>query len=217
MSPELLEASDALAHGPDARPLALDARSRAGRRPTSDVEPFASFINSTRKHVATSSELGEPWNNTLVMTKPPVEYVRDLKEQAGGDIGDLLVGQEGLAISDIKKPPDSRGDHHGGKQAPARRQVQFIGIILARLQADEPHELAERYGAGIKRLACGALHGGGDGVAPISVRTLQLSASDGAVRCRTPMLRVDDTWGLRPASNRQRLSLRDRFTRAAEL
>ena len=59
----------------------------AGYWPTSDVEPFASFINSTRKHVATSSELGQPWNNTAVMTKPPVEYVRDLKEQPGGDIG----------------------------------------------------------------------------------------------------------------------------------
>ncbi|MEO7572285.1 MAG: dihydrofolate reductase family protein [Acidimicrobiales bacterium] len=59
----------------------------AGYWPTSDVEPFATFINSTLKHVATSSELSHPWDNTSVMTKPPIDYVRDLKQQPGGDIG----------------------------------------------------------------------------------------------------------------------------------
>jgi dihydrofolate reductase len=59
----------------------------AGYWPTSDVEPFATFINSTPKHVATSSELSQPWNNTLVMSKPPIDYVRDLKQRPGGDIG----------------------------------------------------------------------------------------------------------------------------------
>ena len=33
--------------------------------PTSDVEPFASFINATRKHVATSSDLTGDWENTV--------------------------------------------------------------------------------------------------------------------------------------------------------
>jgi dihydrofolate reductase len=55
--------------------------------PTSDVEPFASFINTTRKHVATSSELTGQWNNTVRMTLPVADYVRDLKQQSGGDIG----------------------------------------------------------------------------------------------------------------------------------
>ena len=59
----------------------------AGYWPTADVEPFATFINTTRKHVATSSELGQPWNNTTVMDTSPVEYVRALKQQPGGDIG----------------------------------------------------------------------------------------------------------------------------------
>ncbi|MCU1352780.1 MAG: Bifunctional deaminase-reductase domain protein [Acidimicrobiales bacterium] len=59
----------------------------AGYWPTSDVEPFATFINSTPKHVATSSELTQPWNNTSVMSKAPIDYVRDLKQQPGGDIG----------------------------------------------------------------------------------------------------------------------------------
>lgn len=55
--------------------------------PTSDVEPFASFINATPKHVASSSELTGHWNNAVRMTSPVAEYVRDLKEHAGGDIG----------------------------------------------------------------------------------------------------------------------------------
>jgi dihydrofolate reductase len=55
--------------------------------PTSDVEPFASFINSTRKHVFTSSEPEESWENTTVVTTSAVDYVADLKRGAGGDVG----------------------------------------------------------------------------------------------------------------------------------
>ena len=55
--------------------------------PTSDMEPFASFINGTTKHVATSSPLKHEWSNTAVIEGDVVPYVRDLKEQPGGDIG----------------------------------------------------------------------------------------------------------------------------------
>jgi dihydrofolate reductase len=55
--------------------------------PTSDVEPFASFINKTLKHVATSSELSGAWENTTRITGPAEDYVRQLKEADGGDIG----------------------------------------------------------------------------------------------------------------------------------
>lgn len=55
--------------------------------PTSDVEPFASFINATRKHVATSTELSGAWNNTTTINVPVDEYVRGLKATLGGDIG----------------------------------------------------------------------------------------------------------------------------------
>lgn len=55
--------------------------------PTSDVEPFATFINSSTKHVATSSALEAPWSNTVTVAQPFVEYVRDLKQGDGGDIG----------------------------------------------------------------------------------------------------------------------------------
>ncbi len=55
--------------------------------PTSDVEPFATFINSTTKHVATSKELDQPWANTIEIDQPLSDYVRRLKQQDAGDIG----------------------------------------------------------------------------------------------------------------------------------
>ncbi|MEO8693667.1 MAG: dihydrofolate reductase family protein, partial [Acidimicrobiales bacterium] len=65
--------------------------------PTSDVEPFASFINRTQKHVATSSELTGHWHNTVRIPSPVADYVRDLKQQPGGAIG--IHGSIALARS----------------------------------------------------------------------------------------------------------------------
>jgi dihydrofolate reductase len=55
--------------------------------PASDIEPFATFINSTQKYVATSSPLQADWSKATAMEGSVPEFVRDLKEQAGGDIG----------------------------------------------------------------------------------------------------------------------------------
>src|SRR5918992_1921787 len=55
--------------------------------PTSDVEPFASFINNTRKHVFTSRDLTGEWANTTVVKDPAVDYVAGLKQGDGGDLG----------------------------------------------------------------------------------------------------------------------------------
>ncbi|MGH3333381.1 MAG: dihydrofolate reductase family protein [Nocardioidaceae bacterium] len=55
--------------------------------PTSDHEPFASFINGVRKYVATSTRPPTPWLNTTVIDGSLTEFVRDLKEQPGADIG----------------------------------------------------------------------------------------------------------------------------------
>src|SRR6478752_3544868 len=55
--------------------------------PTSGVERFAWFINATRKHVATSTEVAGFWEHTVRMTSPVADCVRDLKHQPGGDIG----------------------------------------------------------------------------------------------------------------------------------
>jgi dihydrofolate reductase len=59
----------------------------AGFWPTSDFEPFATFINGVTKHVATSTPLDQDWTNATVIDGGLVEFVRDLKQQDGGDVG----------------------------------------------------------------------------------------------------------------------------------
>ena len=55
--------------------------------PTSDIEPFATFINGVDKYVVTSSAPDDLWANTLVIEQGPFEFIAALKEQPGGDIG----------------------------------------------------------------------------------------------------------------------------------
>ena len=55
--------------------------------PSAEIEPFASFINSTRKYVATSTPLDRGWANSSAIEGDLVEFVRELKQQDGGDIG----------------------------------------------------------------------------------------------------------------------------------
>lgn len=55
--------------------------------PTSEIEPFATFINGVAKYVATSAPLEREWANTTVIDSDLVAFVRDLKGRPGGDIG----------------------------------------------------------------------------------------------------------------------------------
>jgi dihydrofolate reductase len=55
--------------------------------PTSDIEPFATFINAVPKHVATSTPLATEWANSSVVDGDLAEFVRALTAQPGGDIG----------------------------------------------------------------------------------------------------------------------------------
>jgi dihydrofolate reductase len=55
--------------------------------PSSQIEPFATFINGVTKYVATSTPLDQDWANTTVIDGGLVEFVRDLKQQRGGDVG----------------------------------------------------------------------------------------------------------------------------------
>jgi len=49
-------------------------------------DPFGQFINPVRKHVLTSTLSGDlPWNSTVVHGDP-VDYIKDLRQQDGGDI-----------------------------------------------------------------------------------------------------------------------------------
>ncbi len=55
--------------------------------PCSEIEPFATFINGVAKYVATSTPLDRDWANATVVDGGLVEFVRDLKQQRGGDVG----------------------------------------------------------------------------------------------------------------------------------
>ncbi|HST48848.1 dihydrofolate reductase family protein [Jatrophihabitans sp.] len=59
----------------------------SGYWPTSDIEPFATFINGVAKYVATSTPLEREWTNTTVIDGDLAGFVRDLKDRPGGDIG----------------------------------------------------------------------------------------------------------------------------------
>ncbi len=55
--------------------------------PPSDIEPFATFINGVEKFVVTSTTPEETWANTTVVDCDLVEFVTELRQQLGKDIG----------------------------------------------------------------------------------------------------------------------------------
>ena len=55
--------------------------------PTSDIEPFAGFINGVEKFVATSTPLEGKWANATAIDGDLGEFVSELKRRPGGDIG----------------------------------------------------------------------------------------------------------------------------------
>jgi dihydrofolate reductase len=55
--------------------------------PSSEIEPFATFINGAPKYVATSTPLDPEWANATAIEGGLLEFARDLKRQDGGDIG----------------------------------------------------------------------------------------------------------------------------------
>ena len=59
----------------------------AGYWPTSDVEPFASFINGVQKYVVTSSEPEGDWGPRTLVTDDVEGFVAELKQGDGGAIG----------------------------------------------------------------------------------------------------------------------------------
>lgn len=55
--------------------------------PSSDMEPFASFINSVPKYVFTSDEPVHGWSNTTVVRERAEVFVAELKQGEGAEIG----------------------------------------------------------------------------------------------------------------------------------
>ena len=59
----------------------------SGYWPTSDVQPFADFINRITKHLFTASQPTVSWPNTVVADEPLRPYLERLKATEGADIG----------------------------------------------------------------------------------------------------------------------------------
>ena len=55
--------------------------------PGSQIQPFATFINGVTKYVATSTPLDRDWANATAVDGALIEFVRDLRQQTGGDVG----------------------------------------------------------------------------------------------------------------------------------
>ena len=55
--------------------------------PTSDEQPFADFINGTKKYVVTSTPLTDQWGPAEAVAGPVADIVHGLKARVGGDIG----------------------------------------------------------------------------------------------------------------------------------
>ena len=71
--------------------------------PTSEIQPFSTFINGVPKFVATSRPLDRQWANASVIEGDLVEFVRELKARPGNDVGvhaSISVAQALLA-SDV--------------------------------------------------------------------------------------------------------------------
>jgi dihydrofolate reductase len=70
----------------------------AGYWPTSTDEPFASWINSTPKYVAsTTLDSVDQWPNSTLIKGPVADFVKDLREEDGGTIG--VTGSPSLVRS----------------------------------------------------------------------------------------------------------------------
>jgi dihydrofolate reductase len=54
---------------------------------TSEIQPFADFINGVTKYIATSTPLDRDWANATAIDGELVEFVRELGQQPGGDVG----------------------------------------------------------------------------------------------------------------------------------
>ena len=64
-----------------------DEWSRYWPGPGAEIQPFAPFINSVAKHIATSTPLDQDWRNARKIEGSLVDHVRELKQLPGGDIG----------------------------------------------------------------------------------------------------------------------------------
>ena len=104
--------------------------------PTSEEEPFASFINNVRKYVITSTPLATPWTNAEAVSNV-ADLVRDLKAQPGGEIcvhGSITLAKSMLAdglIDVIHLAVGHVIDPHGRRLFDSVDDVQMLDLVKA--------------------------------------------------------------------------------------
>jgi dihydrofolate reductase len=102
--------------------------------PSSQIQPFATFINGVTKYVATSTPLDRDWANATVLDGELVDFVRDLKQQRGGDVGvhaSISVAQALLAadvVDELKLVIAPRIAGHGRRLLDGLPSIQLESI-----------------------------------------------------------------------------------------
>jgi dihydrofolate reductase len=109
----------------------------AGYWPTSDVEPFAGFINSTPKHVFTSSPLPVAWSGAVAVRERAEDHVARLTAEPGGDIGvhgSITLAQSLLAAGLVDElrlvvaPTVAHGGRRLFQDGPACRRLDLLSV-----------------------------------------------------------------------------------------
>jgi dihydrofolate reductase len=105
--------------------------------PSSDMEPFAGFINSTPKHVFTSSPLPVAWSGAVAVPERAEDHVARLKAQPGGDIGvhgSITLAQSLLAaglVDELRLVVVPTVAHSGRRlfqEGPAGRRLDLLSL-----------------------------------------------------------------------------------------
>ena len=105
--------------------------------PTAEHEPFATFINTVKKYVVTSSPLATPWDNAEAVHGPVEDVVRDLKSTSGGDIGvhgSIQLAQTLLAaglVDELQLVVGPTVGFGGRRLFPANDQIDRLDLVRA--------------------------------------------------------------------------------------
>jgi dihydrofolate reductase len=123
----------------------------AGYWPTSTDEPFASYINSTQKYVA-STTLGsvDQWPNSTLIKGSVADFLAELRRQDGGTIGTAgspslvrsLIGQGLLDELTLMISPVVAG---GGRKRLFADDAAFTGFELTHAQPTSSGALIATY------------------------------------------------------------------------
>ncbi len=100
--------------------------------PGSEIEPFATFINDVAKYVASSTPLGRQWHSATAIEGGLVQFVQNLKNSSGGDIGvhasiSVAQGLPACRLSHLAVTRLARSSHAG--HSPAQTPSQAAGAV----------------------------------------------------------------------------------------